>query len=69
MDKLIDRCAGLDVHGATVVATVRLPGADGGRQAITEAFATTTDTRCSRCGLAGALGHDARHPGESRRLL
>ena len=30
MEVLIDRCAGLDVHKKTVVATVRTPGA--GRQ-------------------------------------
>ena len=31
MDVLIERCAGLDVHQATVVATVRVPGPTGGR--------------------------------------
>jgi transposase len=35
MDVLIDRCAGLDVHQATVVATVRYPGATG-RASVTE---------------------------------
>lgn len=43
MHPLIDRCAGLDVHQATVMATVRIPDAHGGRQAITETFGTTTD--------------------------
>jgi hypothetical protein len=32
MDRLMERCAGLDVHKATVVACVRVPGADGRRQ-------------------------------------
>jgi transposase len=41
MDVLIERCAGLDVHQATVVATVRIPGADG-RQMVTETFGTMT---------------------------
>lgn len=41
MDVLIERGAGLDVHQATVVATVRLPG-DGGRQMVTETFGTMT---------------------------
>ncbi|MGH8622951.1 MAG: IS110 family transposase [Burkholderiales bacterium] len=41
MDVLIDRCAGLDVHQATVVATVRVPG-DGGRQMVTATFGTMT---------------------------
>jgi transposase len=42
MNPMIERCAGLDVHKATVVATVRTPGADGGREATTATFATTT---------------------------
>ena len=41
MDIVITRCAGLDVHKATVVATVRVP-ADGGRQVVTETFGTMT---------------------------
>lgn len=41
MDVLIDRCAGLDVHQATVVATVRVPGPDG-RQMVTASFGTMT---------------------------
>ena len=31
MDPLIERCAGLDVHQATVVATVRVSGWPSGR--------------------------------------
>ena len=42
MESLIARCAGLDVHQATVVATVRVPGEDGGRQVVTATFATMT---------------------------
>ncbi len=41
MDMLIERCAGLDVHQATVVATVRVPGPEG-RQVVTETFGTMT---------------------------
>ena len=41
MNPIIDRCAGLDVHQATVMATVRIPG-EGGRQSSTEQFPTTT---------------------------
>jgi transposase len=41
MDVLIERCAGLDVHQATVVATVRV-AEDGGRQVVTETFGTMT---------------------------
>jgi transposase len=42
MDLVISHCAGLDVHQATVVATVRVPGPDGGRQMRTETFGTMT---------------------------
>lgn len=42
MDPLIDRVAGLDVHKATVVATVRTPGTDGSRVSRTETFGTMT---------------------------
>lgn len=41
MDVLIERGAGLDVHQATVVATVRVPG-EGGRRMVTETFGTMT---------------------------
>lgn len=39
MDVQIERCAGLDVHQATVVATVRYPG-DAGRASTTATFGT-----------------------------
>ncbi len=42
MDVLIERCAGLDVHRDTVVATVRRPGPGGGRRTQTRTFATMT---------------------------
>jgi transposase len=42
MDVTLTRVAGLDVHQATVVATVRVPAADGSRQAVTETFGTMT---------------------------
>lgn len=42
MDQLIDRVAGLDVHKATVVATVRTPAVDGSRVSRTETFGTMT---------------------------
>jgi transposase len=42
MELLITRCAGLDVHQATVVATVRVPDDQGGRRMVTETFATMT---------------------------
>jgi transposase len=42
MDQLVERCAGLDVHRDTVVATVRRPRPDGGRASKTLTFSTTT---------------------------
>ena len=42
MELLIARGAGLDVHQATVVATVRMPDAAGGRRSVTETFGTMT---------------------------
>jgi transposase len=43
MDELIERCAGLDVHRDTVVATVRSPKPAGaGRRVETITFSTTT---------------------------
>jgi transposase len=39
---LLDRVAGLDVHKATVVASVRVPDGHGGRATHTATFATTT---------------------------
>ena len=42
MDILIERCAGLDVHKRTVVATIRSPGPAGGRVNVTRSFGTTT---------------------------
>ena len=42
MDVVISRCAGLDVHQATVVATVRVPSPTGGRDVMTATFGTMT---------------------------
>jgi len=42
VDQLIERVAGLDVHKAVVVATVRTPGSDGSRISRTETFGTMT---------------------------
>jgi transposase len=41
MESFIERCAGLDVHQALVVATVRVPEA-GARASVTESFSTCT---------------------------
>ena len=42
MDVVLTRCAGLDVHQATVVATVCVPNEQGGRRIVTETFGTMT---------------------------
>lgn len=42
MDIVITRCAGLDVHKATVVATVRVPGEEDQRRVVTATFGTMT---------------------------
>jgi transposase len=42
MDPVITHGAGLDVHQATVVATIRLPGPDGRRRMETRTFSTMT---------------------------
>jgi transposase len=42
MDVVHSRCAGLDVHQATVVATVRVPAERAGRHVVTQTFGTMT---------------------------
>lgn len=42
MDGMIERCAGLDIHQATIVATVRVPDDAGGRRVVTHTFGTMT---------------------------
>jgi transposase len=42
VDQVLDRVAGLDVHKASVVATVRTPGPEGSRVSRTETFGTMT---------------------------
>lgn len=38
MDQVLERCAGVDVHQATMVVTVRVPGPDRGRAVTTQTF-------------------------------
>ena len=38
MDPILERCAGIDVHQATMVVTVRVPGPSGGRAVTTQTF-------------------------------
>ena len=55
MDIVMERCAGLDVHQATVVATVRVPGPKG-RQVITETFGTMAPDLLALCEWLQAYG-------------
>ena len=52
MDLVIARGAGMDVHQATIVVTVRVPDEPGGRRSITETFGTmTADLLAARAWL------------------
>jgi transposase len=42
VNRLVERCAGLDVHQASVTACVRVPGHGGERQEEIQTFSTTT---------------------------
>ena len=42
MDGLIERCAGLDIHQATIVATVRIPDEARRAAVVTATFGTMT---------------------------
>jgi transposase len=42
MNRILERCAGIDVHQATVMVTVHVPGKGGERQELTETFGTAT---------------------------
>ncbi len=42
MDVILERCAGLDVHQATITACVRVPGAAGERAQVIQTFGATT---------------------------
>ena len=69
MEPMIERCAGIDVHQATMVATVRSPARRGPAASMTQTFGTMTgDLLASARVAAGARG-DARGHGEHRRVL
>jgi transposase len=56
MERVIERCCGLDVHKKTVVACVRLPGARGERDQHVRTFATTTVELLALRDWLGAYG-------------
>lgn len=52
MQGMIERCAGIDVHQATIVVTVRVPNGAGGRRTETQTFGTmTSDLLAARAWL------------------
>src|SRR5262245_17423308 len=52
MDSMIERCAGIDVHQATIVVTIRVPDGTGGRRIETQTFKTmTSDLLAARAWL------------------
>jgi transposase len=56
MELLNARVAGLDVHQASVVATVRVPGESGRRLMVTETFGTMTSDLLALCDWLQAYG-------------
>jgi hypothetical protein len=56
MHPTVERSAGLDVHQATVMATVRISNAPGGRDAITETLGTMTGALVTLLGWLQAHG-------------
>jgi transposase len=59
MDVVVERCAGLDVHRDSVVATVRLPGSGKSRrrrEQQTRSFGTTIGSARDARRLAGGFG-------------
>jgi transposase len=59
MDRVLDRCAGLDVHQKTVVVCIRVPGERGRRQHEVRTFgATTADLLALRDWL---VAHEGTH--------
>lgn len=58
MDVIVDRCAGLDVHKHTVMATVRVPDERGGRSQRTLLFSGAS--RHHRSDVTSARGSPSR---------
>src|SRR5262245_48163181 len=56
MERVIERCAGLDVHNETIAACVRVPGLAGQRVRQVHVFGTTTSARLARRDWLEALG-------------
>ena len=68
MNRLIERCAMLDVHKAQITACVRVPDGCDGRHQETREFRTTSAGLHAR-GLAAQLRSHGCGDGVHRRLL
>jgi transposase len=68
MERVIERCGGLDVHKKTVAACIRVPGPKGVRAQHVQTFGTTAGGLLV-AGLAGGPWSDARGHGEHRGVL
>ena len=69
MKTLVERCARPDVHKDVVVACVRVPGSEGGRQVEQHSFGSTTPEQFGAAGLVGGAAGDAGGHGGDRRVL
>ena len=56
MDTILERCAGLDVHQATVTACLRLPGPAGERTQLIQTFGSSTPDLLTLRDWLGAHG-------------
>jgi hypothetical protein len=67
MDVIVDRCAGLDVHKKTVMATIRTPDGAGGRAQQTREFATFTGRLVELGDWPVLIEQRRREPGAAER--
>ncbi len=67
MERLIERCCGLDVHKKTVVACVRVPGRTGARDQHVRTFGTATSDLLALRDWLDAYG--VTHVARSVRIL
>ena len=69
VNRLIERCAMLDIHKSQITACVRVPDGDGGRRQEIREFSTTDRRAAHAGGLAAQLRGDRGRDGVHRRLL
>ena len=69
MNRLIERCAMLDVHKSQITACVRVPDDAGGRRQEIREFRTTTAGLITLADWLRSCGGDGGRDGVHRRLL